>query len=966
MPTIPYRSFAAGEVSPRLGARVDQVKYQTGAHTMRNFLPTLEGAAQNRSGLGYVQSAWATASDDPIRLIPFVVSDDEAYVVVMRPSRLTFIRNGTPVFEASLTISNIVEAGTEITVTTALAHGMTDGQELWIDGVLGATQLNRRFFQADVTGANTFVLQLNGADVDPTEVSAYISGGTVSPVRQVSCSWDADDIPRIRYSQSKTTMVVTVDARPVFRLQSLGSGLFSVTAATFGPTIAAPTVGTAAGTAGAVTVRYQVTAVDSATLEESYPCRDALVDIANIDYTDAVPVTITTTGAHGYATGDRVKITDVTTSPWSGINNQSFYITVTGATTFTLNVNGTIGIGPTGLATEGNARRNAITNAALTFPTSSANKVTVSWTAIDGALEYNIYREINGIFAYCGTSASTSFEDLGYSLVVSTTPPLERDVFAAAGDYPLAVAFFQQRLLLGGSLNDQEKTFAGRIAQVYNFAASNPTQADDSFSWVVRSEKTQAIRHILEMSRCMVFTQSAIFTLEGDDAGALTPSAVNPRKRAEHGLGDIPPIAIGNAILYVQSTGSEVNEILPGSGEDFNSKELTVYSRHLFDGNTVVAWSYAQSPSSILWCARDDGTFLSLVYLREHDIWGWTPHTTGDGDDSVVSVASVPENGESVTYFAVLRRIGGYDVPYIERMASRRVFHACDGRFLDSYRFYQDENEDGTAYLFLHYDDAATGTDTWYLLRDGTAAAFVAGDVGRVFLLEVGTAPRVNRFWCTVQSFVDADHVTVSVRTDLAGCINRSTGVPNPEDTEPTEEEPDLIPFPYNVVDGFGGSWSQSITEVTDLWHLEGREVYAVVDGFPQGPFTVDNGTVTLSEPGVLVVIGLRIDALLSTLEPENPEGETWADVTKTVGTITVRVERTAGLEVGTSVARLNAWDNTWRESQLFDEGALYTGRLTTTNLAQQTAHGRVYVRQRSGLPTNVLGIYPQIEAGEK
>lgn len=960
MPTIPYRSFAAGEVSPRLGARHDQTKYQTGAHTMRNFLPTLEGAAQNRSGLGYVQTAWATNSDDPVRLIPFVVSDDEAYVVVIRPSRLTFIQNGVPIFDTSLAISNIVEAGTEIIVTTTLAHGMTSGQEVWIDDVVGATELNRRFFQADVTGANTFVLQLNGSDADPTEVSAYISGGTASPVRQVSHTWTAAHINRLRYAQSNTTMVLTVDQVEVIKLESVGFGFFTLTGATFGPQIQRPTDGAMSGTAGAVTTRYKITAVDATTLEESFAGPYETGGVNLITLTIGLPYAVTTSLAHGLTTGEYI-----TMSGWTGgsaVYNLSCFVTVTGANTFTCNgtvsaINGVL------LGTADTIWTRDTIARALAAP-SSGTPINITWTAVSNALEYNIYREINGIFAYCGTSAIASFQDLGYALDVGDTPPIFREIANEAGEYPLAVAFFQQRLLLAGSINNKEKTLAGRIAQIWNFSGSNPTQADDSFSWVVRSEKTQAIRHILEMSRCMVFTQSAIFTLEGDDAGALTPSAVNPRKRAEHGLGDIPPIAVGNAVLYVQSTGAEVNEILPGTGEDFNSKDLTVYSRHLFDGNTIVAWSYAQSPSSILWCARNDGTFLSLVYLREHDIWGWSRHDTGSGNDRVVSVTSVPEGGESVTYMAVLRRVGGYDIPFIERMASRRVFHACDGRFLDSYRAYETENEDATAYYALSYDNVLTGSDAWYLTRSGTADAFTVADVGRVILL-YGTGN--VRLWCTVQEFVDADNVTVSVRCDLAGCINRTTGAPNPQDIEPTEEEPDLVPFPFT------GSplletvtWSSSIASVTDLWHLEGREVYAVVDGIPQGPFTVDNGTIELSEPGVLVVIGLRIDAILSTLEPEDPEGGTWADVMKTVGTITVRVERTAGLEVGTSMARLNAWDDNWRESQLFDEVHLYTGRLTTINLGQQTAHGRVYVRQRSGLPTAVLGIYPQIEVGEK
>lgn len=58
---------------------------------------------------------------------------------------------------------------------TAAAHGYATGDEVYIDGILGMTELNKRYFIITVTGANTFTL--NG--VDSTAYTAYTSGGTV-------------------------------------------------------------------------------------------------------------------------------------------------------------------------------------------------------------------------------------------------------------------------------------------------------------------------------------------------------------------------------------------------------------------------------------------------------------------------------------------------------------------------------------------------------------------------------------------------------------------------------------------------------------------------------------------------------------------------------------------------------------------------------------------------------------------
>ena len=35
--------------------------------------------------------------------------------------------------------------------------------------------------------------------------------------------------------------------------------------------------------------------------------------------------------------------------------------------------------------------------------------MTISWTAVAGASEYNVYRSVNGIYGYVGTSTTTSF-----------------------------------------------------------------------------------------------------------------------------------------------------------------------------------------------------------------------------------------------------------------------------------------------------------------------------------------------------------------------------------------------------------------------------------------------------------------------------------------------------------------------------------------------------------------------------
>lgn len=62
-------------------------------------------------------------------------------------------------------------------VVTANAHGFSNGNLIYIDGVVGMTQLNKRLFTIGGVAANTF--QLSG--VNSTAYTAYGSAGTASP-----------------------------------------------------------------------------------------------------------------------------------------------------------------------------------------------------------------------------------------------------------------------------------------------------------------------------------------------------------------------------------------------------------------------------------------------------------------------------------------------------------------------------------------------------------------------------------------------------------------------------------------------------------------------------------------------------------------------------------------------------------------------------------------------------------------
>lgn len=82
-------SFNAGELSPKMLGRPDVSQYAHGCRAMRNFLVTPYGAAERRPGTLFV----AAVEDTYVRLIPFVFSEEVAYLCAFGDGFIRFYRN---------------------------------------------------------------------------------------------------------------------------------------------------------------------------------------------------------------------------------------------------------------------------------------------------------------------------------------------------------------------------------------------------------------------------------------------------------------------------------------------------------------------------------------------------------------------------------------------------------------------------------------------------------------------------------------------------------------------------------------------------------------------------------------------------------------------------------------------------------------------------------------------------------
>lgn len=937
MTTYAQRSFAGGEVSPALYGRVDTIKYATGLRRCRNFFVMRHGGIASRPGTTFVGEI--SDSSVSVRLIPFVFNSDQTYVLEFGNQYMRVIRNGAHLTETAQNITGATQA--DPCVITITGHGYSNGDEVFIDNVVGMTQLNNRNYKVANVTANTFELQeMDGTDLDASAYTAYSSGGTAAKIYQITTPYVTADLADIKYVQSADVVTLTHPSYAQRKLTRSGHTSWALSTYTFAPDVSQPDGGSA--TAGATTSpsshKYRVTAIASETFEESLPGYEATKTITNI--TQANPAVVTITG-HGYTDGDEVYLSAIV--GMTELNDAKYLVANKAANTFELtdlegnNIDSTA---YTAYSSGGTSERTFI-EISSDPPTSSAPN-TVSWTAVSGAQEYNVYREENGIYGFIGIAGSNTFSDVGTDPDVTDTPPSARNPFDSSDNYPGTVMYIQQRLVFANTNNDTQKVWMSRTGQFNNFTTSSPLQADDAVTFTMSGRQVNEIRHLLDIGGLIVMTSGGEWAVLGNDSGIITPTDINMKQYSYNGVSDILPIIIGGNAIYVQEGGSIVRDLLFDNQTNQSiSSDLTIFSSHLTDGYSITDWAYQKLPHSIVWAVRNDGTLLGLTYVKEQEVIAWHRH---DFDGTVENVASVREGTEYAVYLVIKRTVNGKTVRYIERMNQRRIAAALDDivdfKGLDSCISYDGRNTNTSHTMTL-----SGGTDWDYeetLTLTSSTSYFDSGEVGNEIHL-TGSDGTIIRF--LIEGYTSGTVVTGKAHKTVPTTM-RSTAI---------------------------SSWTRAVDEFTGIWHLEGKSVSIFGDGYvvanPNNEsyteITVSNGSITMDKHYGVLHVGLPITCDVETLDIDTWQGETLVNKKKRINEITILMESSRGVWAGseapaTDDSLANLAELKIRSTEDYDNPiALKTGSEKVTIGSEWSDGGRVFIRQTDPLPLTILSISP-------
>jgi len=565
---------------------------------------------------------------------------------------------------------------------------------------------------------------------------------------------------------------------------------------------------------------------------------------------------------------------------------------------------------------------------------------TFTWDDM-GVDHYNVYKDANGsgVYGWIGQANDATFKEPTAGIIpdYNVTPPAAKTIFNATDEYPGVCTFFEQRLAFARTNNKPQTLWGSATGSFENMNTSSPLKDDDSYNFTINALQVNEVKSMVPLNELIIFTSGSEWKMApGNNSNAVTPTDVQIRMQSKWGANDVPPILIGQTVLYVQNSGDVVRDLLYSLEVDgYAGNNLSLLSEHLFKDREITEWAFQQAPNSVVWCVRDDGKLLGLTYAREHEVWAWHQHET-DGDFESIA-ANQSSTGFDDTYFIVNRTIDGSTARYIERFVPRMPNDDVEqAYFVDSG-------------LSLDVPATITGITKADPVVITTSAAHglsnddyvdLRGIGGMVELLQDsdGNALPFKRY--TVDNVTST---TFELQTDLGVDVD-GTG---------------FTTFTS------GGNAREAVLSLSGLSHLEGETLVALANGNVVRNLTVSSGSVTLPQRASIVHIGMPFESELETMELDmTTEGGTLQDRKRDVSGVVLRLDKSRAFSAGPQSDRLE--EMRFREFENYGEPiALFTGDKEMSVYAGEERSAKVFVKNSDPVPLTILAIIPRVVNGE-
>ena len=517
-----------------------------------------------------------------------------------------------------------------------------------------------------------------------------------------------------------------------------------------------------------------------------------------------------------------------------------------------------------------------------------------------------------------GTSATTNWAQGAWSDVLG---------------WPARVTFFQQRLAFARTTYQPQNVWLSKSFIFEDFALDGGAD-DDAIDIQLASEESNQIQWLYPAKNLIAGTYGGEYSIGTGDGAPLTPATTNVSKETSWGSEPVVPKKIGNFIYYVQRFRQKLRELFYSFDFDtYKSVDRTVLSPHIA-GDGFRDLTYQQNPDTVLWCVTTNGTIATMTREVDQEVQGWARQTTDGAYESICAIPSRDEPHDEV-WVIVKRVIEGVDRRFIERFKSpivpdekARCFYVHSGLTYDAF---------STTLTPTGASISLSATAGTTVTVTSSVAYFAIDDIGqRIRAVSSGTTIGELKIMAFTSSTV--------VNGEVVYTFNSTT---------------------YST-----GSWGLSVSSISGLDHLEGKDVTVLADGGLDKPNkTVSNGSITLTHDAFIVTAGLPYTQYIKTL-PQDVGAQRGTAVGKIqrISEVAFKVNRShTGFSTGGSDAELQKVQFRSADTLMGTPEPLFTGIIPNITFRNDYKYGSQIIIQNSDpLPIELQSIVSTIDTQEK
>ena len=505
-------------------------------------------------------------------------------------------------------------------------------------------------------------------------------------------------------------------------------------------------------------------------------------------------------------------------------------------------------------------------------------------------------------------------------------------LFAAAGDYPACGTLYQERLCVGGSLNNPTQ-INGSVQDDYPDFITDPNADDYAIQFTLVSNKLDQILNMLGSPNALVIgTSGGVWVMAGANGSSLSQTNVTAAKQTSMGVGFIQPQLVNSSAIFVSRSARIVLFVVFNFvSNQWDNYDLTRLNRQITLGPTeetsgIAQTSFQLEPYPIYWAVRNDGQLIGLVFNAQDQVYAWFRVNMTPGLVESVAVVS-GQNQEDQVVAVVNRTINGVTQRYVEYFMPQELFSQLSNAYFVNA---------GQQLQLLPAINITGISNANPAVVHAPNHGFSNGDM--VQIMGVQGMTEIN------QDATEAYQITgvFSDQFQLVGMD--STG--------------------FGVYTG-GGTVKQVTNQVTGLSYLLGQQVVAVGDGsIILEPTTVTSDSITFPFYANLITIGLPYQM---TVRPTNPvlssQAATTRGMRQKLNRVSLSLYEAMGGKFGADLSHM--YDIDYGPGNQAQQPAMSTTLVIKDMDCDWSDESTLYITQSEPLPFTLRGLVAYMNASQ-